>query len=342
MFIDYSRIKIFAGKGGNGCMSFRREKYVPKGGPNGGDGGRGGDVIAVGDENVNTLLKYRYNKQYKAKNGKHGSGKDQTGETGKSIYLHFPLGTVIYDITDGKHEKVAEIVKHGEEIVIAKGGRGGRGNAKFATATNKAPTYSEEGKEGEFFELEVELQLMADVGLVGFPNAGKSTFLSNVSAARPKIADYEFTTLQPSLGVIQVSDYESFVMADIPGIIEGASDGKGLGIQFLRHIERTKVLLFLIDVNSEDPAESYKILKNELHNYDPYLDDKPHLIALTKIDTISDDDKDEILAMIKADFENINDENIMPISSFTKYNVNKLLHALYKKIKEYENSQEMD
>ena len=342
MFIDYSRIKIFAGKGGNGCTSFRREKFVPKGGPNGGDGGKGGNVIAVGDENVNTLLKYRYNKQYKAKNGKHGSGKDQTGETGKSIYLHFPLGTVIYDITDGKHEKLAEIVDHDEEIIIAKGGRGGRGNTKFASATNKAPTYSEEGKEGEYFELEVELQLMADVGLVGFPNAGKSTFLSNVSAARPKIADYEFTTLQPSLGVIKVSDYESFVMADIPGIIAGASEGKGLGIQFLRHIERTKVLLFLIDVNSEDPAESYQILKNELHSYDPYLDDKPHLIALTKIDTIDEDEKEEILEKIKTHFESINDENIIPISSFTKKNVNKLLHHLFTKIKEYEKSQEMD
>ena len=232
MFIDYARIKVVSGRGGDGCISFRREKFVAKGGPDGGDGGRGGDIIAVGDENLNTLVAFRYNKLFKAKRGAHGEGSNCTGKTGEDFYLKLPLGTIIYDITDGKHEKIGEIITHGEEIKLAVGGNGGRGNKRFATATNKAPRYAKPGGDEQAFELELELRLMADVGLVGFPNDGKSTLISRISHAHPKIANYEFTTLEPSLGVVQVSEFESFVMADIPGIIEGAHDGKGLGIQF--------------------------------------------------------------------------------------------------------------
>ena len=288
MFIDYSRIKVESGRGGSGSVSFRREKFVAKGGPDGGDGGRGGDVIAVGDENLNTLIAFRYNKLFKAKRGAHGEGSNCTGKTGEDNTLRMPLGTIIYDITDGKHEKMGEITEHGEELILAVGGNGGRGNKRFATATNKSPRYAKPGGEPQLLELELELRLMADVGLVGFPNAGKSTLISRISQAHPKIADYEFTTLAPSLGVVAVTEFESFVMADIPGIIEGASDGKGLGIQFLRHIERTKTLLFLIDINSNDPFDDYQVLKKELHTYDPYLDKKKHMIVLSKLDTVTE------------------------------------------------------
>ncbi|MDO9576562.1 MAG: GTPase ObgE [Candidatus Cloacimonadales bacterium] len=336
MFIDYSRIKVQSGKGGNGCVSFRREKFVAKGGPDGGDGGKGGDVIAVGNENRNTLIAFRYNKLFKAKKGQHGQGSDKTGASGESIYLEMPLGTIIFDITEGKHERIGEIISHGQEIVLAKGGNGGRGNARFKSPTNKAPRYAKPGGDEEFKEIELELKLMADVGLVGFPNAGKSTLLSKVSDAHPKIADYKFTTLEPSLGVVQVSDYESFVMADIPGIIEGAHEGKGLGDQFLRHIQRTKTLLFLIDMNSNDPFYDYLTLKKELHLYDPYLDKKPHLIVLSKTDTIDPDDKKELLVILKNEFESKFHENIFTISSITGENLTKMKRMLFEMIKKYD------
>ena len=336
MFIDYSRIKVQSGKGGNGCISFRREKFVAKGGPNGGDGGKGGNVIAVGNENRNTLIAFRFNKLFKAKNGQHGQGSDMTGATAENIYLEMPLGTIIFDITDGKHERVGEIVEHGQEFILAKGGNGGRGNARFKTPTNKAPRYAKPGGNPELKELELELKLMADVGLVGFPNAGKSTLLSKVSDAHPKIADYRFTTLEPSLGVVQVSDYESFVMADIPGIIEGAHDGKGLGDQFLRHIQRTKTLLFLIDVNSNDPFNDYQTLKKELHLYDPYLDKKSHVIILSKIDTIPEEDKFEMLDLLTKEFESKLHEHISTISSVSGENLNKLKRLLFEIIKKYD------
>ena len=329
MFIDFARIKVQAGNGGDGCVSFRREKFVAKGGPDGGDGGKGGHIIAVGNENVNTLIAYRYSKLFKAERGQHGLGSNKTGASGENTYLQFPLGTEIYDITDNKRNKIAELTEHNEQIIIAKGGFGGRGNTRFKSATNKAPRYAKSGGTGEYFELELVLKLMADVGLVGFPNAGKSTLLSTVSDAHPKIADYKFTTLEPSLGVVKVSEYESFVMADIPGLIEGAHEGKGLGIQFLKHIQRTKVLLFLIDINTNDPFNDYQILKKELHLYDPYLDKKPHFIALSKIDSIEEKDKMELVSLLKDEFDQKLHEKIFPISSVSGENLSELKRILF-------------
>lgn len=336
MFIDFARIKVESGNGGNGCVSFRREKYVAKGGPDGGDGGKGGSIIAIGDENLNTLVNYRYNKLYKAERGEHGRGSNQTGACGEDKLLKLPLGTVIFDITDGKHNKIGEITKHQQRLFLSEGGNGGRGNTRFKSATNKAPRYAKPGGDGQSLELELVLKLIADVGLVGFPNAGKSTLLSKVSAAHPKIANYEFTTLKPSLGVVDVSDFESFVMADIPGIIEGAHNGKGLGDQFLRHIQRTKVLLFLIDVNTSDPMQDYQVLKKELHMYDPHLDKKPHLIILSKIDIIPEEDISEMIKLIKEEFESKLHESIIGISSISGENLNQLKMLLFKKIKSYE------
>ncbi|MCK4957308.1 MAG: GTPase ObgE [Candidatus Cloacimonetes bacterium] len=333
MFIDYSRIKIESGKGGDGCVSFRREKFVAKGGPDGGDGGKGGSIVAVGNENINTLIAFRFNKLFKADKGKNGEGSNCTGACGKNYFMQLPLGTEIYDITDGKHEKMGEITEHGEEFVLAVGGNGGRGNKRFATATNKAPRYAKQGGDAQEFQLELELKLMADIGLVGFPNAGKSTLISTISHAHPKIANYEFTTLEPSLGVVQVSDYESFVMADIPGIIEGAHDGKGLGTQFLRHIQRTKCLLFLIDVNSNEPFTDYQVLKKELHMYDPYLDKKAHMIVLSKLDTIHEDDREDMLSLITKEFEEKLQEQIFTISSVAGLNLKKLRRDLFEMVK---------
>ncbi len=334
MFIDFAKIKVQAGHGGAGAISFRREKFVPKGGPDGGDGGKGGDVIAVGDENLNTLIEYRFSKLYEAGNGQHGASNNKAGHSGDNVVLRFPLGTIIYDITDGKHERIADITEHDQEITIAVGGIGGRGNTRFTTSTNQAPRRADAGRPGEFRDLELELRLMADVGLVGFPNAGKSTLLSSISAAHPKIANYPFTTLEPSLGVIQLQDYQSFLMADIPGIIEGAHEGKGLGIQFLRHIERTRVLLFLIDINSMDPIEQYQTLKKELHLYDPHMDRKPHIIALSKIDTLPEEDREEISSMIAKEFKRKLHEEVIPISSVAHRNTEKLKRVLFDKIQE--------
>jgi GTPase len=336
MFIDYARIKVESGKGGNGCVSFRREKFVPKGGPDGGDGGPGGNVIAVGNSNLNTLINYRYSKLFRAKKGKNGEGNNRTGATGEDCYLEFPLGTIIFDVTGGIHQKIDEINEHGQKMVLAKGGNGGRGNSRFKNATHQSPHYAKPGGDCEYFELELELKLMADVGLVGFPNAGKSTLLSKVSDAQPKIADYKFTTLEPSLGVVKISDYDSFVMADIPGIIAGAHDGKGLGIQFLRHIQRTKILLFIIDVNSEDAAADYKTLKEELYLYDKFLDRKTHLIGLSKIDTVFEDYRNELLTDIRKDFQQHVNEDILTFSSVTGENLDILKKKLFELIKNSE------
>ena len=334
MFIDFARIEVTAGKGGNGCLSFRREKFVPKGGPDGGNGGHGGNVIIEGEPNVNTLINFRYNKLFRAKNGVNGGGSNMTGATGDAYIILVPLGTVIYDITDPDNKlKIGDITEAGQQILVAKGGAGGRGNSSYANSINQAPRYSTPGKEGETKKLELELRLMADVGLVGFPNAGKSTLLSSISAARPKIADYEFTTLEPSLGVVQLEGYESFVMADIPGLIEGASQGKGLGIQFLKHIQRTKVLLFLIDINDEDPFNQYEVLRNELITHDPMMDKKPHLIALSKIDTLTNENVEEKINNLKKEFSNKLDEEIMAISSVSTKNLDKLKRRLYNIIK---------
>lgn len=336
MFIDYARIKVKSGKGGNGCVSFRREMYVPKGGPDGGDGGKGGSVILKADNNYNTLLKYRYQKLFTADKGLPGKGSNQTGGSGKDLILPVPPGTEIFDITEGKHEKLGELIEHDEELIIAQGGNGGRGNARFATATNKAPRYAKPGGDAEELDIELVLKLMADVGLVGFPNAGKSTLLSKISAAHPKVANYEFTTLEPSLGVVQVDEYRNFVMADIPGIIEGAHEGKGLGTQFLRHIQRTKLLLFLIDINSNQPLEDYRVLHKELHLYEPHLDQKPHLIVLSKIDTFPEEDKEDLLNLIREEFEEELQESIISISSVSGENLRNLKEILYTKIKQYD------
>ncbi|HOD69879.1 MAG: GTPase ObgE [Deltaproteobacteria bacterium ADurb.BinA179] len=283
-FIDESKIYVQAGNGGNGCCSFRREKYVPKGGPDGGDGGRGGDVIVEASTRVHTLLDQRYHPHYKAERGQHGKGKNCTGRSGRDLVITVPVGTIIRDAQTG--DIVADLVKEGQSAVIARGGSGGRGNARFATPTLQAPRYCEPGEPGEVKEFVLELKLLADVGLVGFPNAGKSTLISRVSSARPKIADYPFTTLTPNLGMVRWKDRD-FVMADIPGIIEGAHTGVGLGLRFLRHIERTRIILYLIDLSPDterDPRDEFTVLRRELQAYSPELVERKQLVVLNKCD----------------------------------------------------------
>ena len=284
MFIDEAEIIVIAGGGGSGCMSFRREKFVPLGGPDGGDGGKGGDVIIVGDGGLNTLMDTRYRKVYNAKRGGHGSGSNKTGKNGSGITIPVPTGTIITE--NGKI--TGEILKHGQKLTAVRGGRGGRGNARFATSTNRAPRKWEPGEEGEKKTLLLQLKLLADIGLVGFPNAGKSTLISVVSAARPKIADYPFTTLIPNLGIVKCHEFHSFVMADIPGLIEGSHTGKGLGDRFLRHIERTRGLLFLIEITEENPLKVYRALCSEIERFNPSILAKPHVIVLTKRDILPD------------------------------------------------------
>jgi GTP-binding protein len=288
MFVDYVKISVKAGDGGNGCISFRREKYVPKGGPDGGDGGDGGDVIFQTNRHMLTLLDFRYNHYFAAERGKHGKGANKTGKSGKNLVIEVPVGTVIKDMSSG--EIIGDLIKDDQRIIGAKGGRGGRGNARFATPTDRAPRNAEPGEEGVARDLELELKIIADVGLVGLPNAGKSTLLSRLSAAQPKIADYPFTTLSPNLGIVDYKDF-SFVMADIPGLIEGAHTGKGLGLQFLRHIERTRLLLFLIDITDDNVEENFRILCEELGAYQKTLVEKPRLIALTKIDILPESER---------------------------------------------------
>ncbi|MFC1492578.1 GTPase ObgE [candidate division KSB1 bacterium] len=280
MFIDEAEIEVNAGKGGSGCLSFHREKYVPKGGPDGGDGGKGGDIIFVGDANLHTLMDTRYKKIYKAKRGSPGESSNKTGKNAENVEIPVPLGTIIKE----KGEVIREILSNGQRFIAAKGGIGGRGNARFKSPTNRAPREFEKGREGENKLLKLELKLLADVGLVGFPNAGKSTLISVLSSARPKIADYPFTTLIPNLGIVDCYNYQSFVIADIPGLIEGAHSGKGLGIQFIKHIERTAMLLFLIDMTEEDPKETFNVLQEELKKFNPEILDKPKIIVITKID----------------------------------------------------------
>ncbi len=287
MFIDRAVVRVEAGTGGSGCMSFRREHRVPMGGPDGGDGGRGGDVIVRGDSNLATLLDYTYRDRWEAERGDHGKGANKTGHAGADVILPVPPGTVIRDAET--HELVGEILESGDEIIVAKGGRGGKGNAFFQTSTHQAPREWQPGEEGQARTLELELKLIADVGLVGQPNAGKSTLLSVISAARPKIADYPFTTLAPNLGVVQLSDSRTFVVADIPGIIEGAHEGKGLGLQFLRHIERTRVLAFLIPIDAMDWQEEYDALRTEVSSYSSELAAKPHCVVFTKLDLLGEE-----------------------------------------------------
>ena len=294
MFIDRVTVRVEAGTGGSGATSFRREKFVPMGGPDGGDGGRGGNVLVRGDANLATLLDYTYRDHWVAERGEHGMGANKTGRSGADVVLPVPPGTVIRDATTG--ERLGEILESGEELVVAAGGRGGKGNAFFATATNQAPRQWQPGEEGQQRTLELELKLIADVGLVGAPNAGKSTLLSVISAARPKIADYPFTTLSPNLGVVQLTDHRTFVVADIPGIIEGAHAGKGLGFQFLRHIERTRILAFLIPIDAMDWQAEYDQLRREVESYSVELGQKPHCVVFTKMDLLGDDEAPPIEA----------------------------------------------
>ncbi|HPG39147.1 MAG TPA: GTPase ObgE [bacterium] len=285
MFIDYAKIYVKAGDGGDGCIAFRREKYVPKGGPSGGDGGYGGNIVITASKHIHTLLDFRYNHEYKAERGQHGMGSNMTGKTGSDCIVKVPVGTLIIDADSG--EPLADMVDDQQSVIIAAGGKGGRGNTHFKSATNQAPRICEEGVKGEEKNLVLELKLIADVGLVGMPNAGKSTLLSRISAARPKIADYPFTTLKPQLGIVKVREQQSFVAADIPGLIEGAHLGKGLGTQFLRHIERTKLLLIMLDACSENLLADYHTLINELDSYGNGLESKPRIIVYTKSDLLT-------------------------------------------------------
>jgi GTPase len=296
MFIDRVKIHVQGGHGGNGVTAFRREKFVPRGGPSGGDGGRGGDVWLVADSSLNTLLHLRFNPEHIAERGRHGEGSNCSGRDGEDRTVRVPVGTQIFDSTNG--ELLHDLAHDGERWLAASGGRGGFGNSHFATSTNRAPRYHQIGSEGADLELQLELKLLADVGLVGFPNAGKSTFISTVSAAKPKIADYPFTTLEPHLGVVDLGDFRTLVIADMPGLIEGAHQGAGLGDRFLRHIERTKILLHLVDVSSfsgRDAVEDYQKVNHELRAYDPELARRPQIVVATKIDALDEPERLESL-----------------------------------------------
>lgn len=296
MFVDEVDILVAAGNGGRGCLSFRREKFVPRGGPDGGDGGRGGSVFAVASPHLNTLVSYRFHPEFHAPRGAHGKGANRTGPDGADLDLEVPVGTAIYEKPaepDAEPVLLGDLVEPGQRVLLAKGGHGGRGNARFASATNQAPRRQEDGEPGEVKQIHLQLRLLADVGLVGFPNAGKSTLISRISAARPKIADYPFTTLTPHLGVVSLSDNRSFVVADVPGLIEGAHEGHGLGDRFLKHLDRTKVLVHLIDVSGasgRDPVDDFETVRRELSLFSPNLGAKPQIVAASKIDALGDPD----------------------------------------------------
>jgi len=291
-FVDEANIVVIAGNGGNGSASFRREKYIPFGGPDGGDGGRGGSVLLEGDSGLNTLVDFRHLRKYKAQNGQHGSSRNKTGKGGENVVIRVPLGTVITHAETGEH--AGDVTDHLQQLLVATGGRGGLGNVHFKSSTNRSPRQTVPGSSGETFDLHLELKVLADIGLLGFPNAGKSTLIRTVSAARPKVADYPFTTLYPNLGVVRIDVDRSFVIADIPGLIEGAAEGTGLGIQFLKHLQRTRLLLHLVDlaplVLDVDPVEQVRQLEQELQNFDPGLMDKPRWLVFTKADLLPPDE----------------------------------------------------
>jgi GTP-binding protein len=295
VFVDQVDIHVAAGDGGKGCLSFRREKYVPRGGPDGGDGGAGGSVYIVATRRKNTLVDFRFHPEFEARSGQHGQGSNRTGQEGDDLEIDVPIGTLVYEqLADGETRLVADLAEEGQRVLIAKGGRGGLGNAQFATSTNRAPRKTQPGEPGDEKRLRLELKLLADVGLVGFPNAGKSTLIARISAARPKIADYPFTTLTPNLGVVSMGDDRSFVVADVPGLIEGAHAGQGLGHQFLRHIERTKVLIHLVDVSSasgRDPVQDFDTINEELRLFDRKVAAKPQIVAANKIDALDDPER---------------------------------------------------
>lgn len=327
MFLDEVKIFVRSGDGGNGLVAFRREKYVPKGGPAGGDGGRGANVVFIVDEGLRTFMDYRYQKKFVAPNGENGMSKGMHGRKSKDLYLKVPPGTVIRDTDTG--EVLADLVEHEQEVIVARGGRGGRGNCRFATPSNPAPEIAENGEPGEERNLTLELKLMADVGLVGFPSVGKSTLLSITSKAKPKIADYHFTTLAPNLGVVETKDHRSFVVADLPGLIEGASQGVGLGHQFLRHIERTKVIVHVVDMSAtdgRDPYEDYKIINQELGEYNMRLLERPQIVVANKMDIpAAQENLEEFKAKLAADGEEV---DIVEISAFTRTNVDNLLYKI--------------
>jgi len=323
-FIDQALIRIEAGKGGDGVIAWRREKYVPKGGPDGGNGGDGGNVYFEANPELSTLLDFRYRRVHKADDGDKGGGSNCTGRRGEEVILQVPVGTIVRDVTTGKI--IADLTKAYEKIIVARGGKGGLGNSEFKTSTNQAPRKQTNGKPGETFDIELELKLLADVAFVGFPNAGKSTLISRISAARPKIADYPFTTLVPNLGIVQApEEHKSFVVADIPGLIEGASEGKGLGLQFLRHIERSRVLLFLLDGDSTGlaPKEAYKVLKAELKKFSSELLKKPRIIAITKWDAMSEAERSAFARIT------IDKQKPIVISAVSGHNINSLVSKLW-------------
>jgi GTP-binding protein len=329
MFIDRVKIRIKAGSGGNGVTAFRREKFVPRGGPSGGDGGRGGDIVLESDEGLNTLLHLRYNPEHKAERGKHGEGSNRAGKDGQSVTVRVPVGTQIFDAET--EELLFDFTEAGQQYLAAKGGKGGWGNAHFATPVRRAPRFHYDGRPGEEKELQLELKLIADVGLVGFPNAGKSTLISVISAAKPKIADYPFTTLEPNLGVVDLGDFNTFVVADIPGLIEGASEGAGLGDRFLRHVERTKLILHLVDVSSmsgRDPVEDYEIINRELANYNEDLGRRPQIVVATKIDAL---DEPERLASLK-ERAAADDKPFLEISSVAGKGIKELIKTIKKEL----------
>jgi GTP-binding protein len=342
MFIDEAKIRVKAGDGGNGCMAFRREKFVPRGGPSGGDGGRGGDVIMESTQRHNTLMYFRYNPEHKAERGEHGMGSNCTGREGHDVVLKVPVGTELYDAETG--ELVHDFSHPDERIVIAKGGRGGRGNQHFATPTHQAPREHELGRPGEERAYRLELKVLADVGLVGYPNVGKSTLISRISAAKPKIADYPFTTLEPNLGVVSIGEApheESYIVADIPGLIEGAHLGAGLGVQFLRHIERTRVLVHLVDVSDgsgrPDPVEDFKVIMGELRSFGHGLDRKPMIVVASKADVANPDKLKKLQAMAK--------RKKLPfyeISAVTGAGIEKLKYAIGKRVEELRRESEAE
>lgn len=320
MFIDYTEIQLSAGNGGKGKVSFRREKYIPLGGPDGGDGGRGGHIVFIADSNLRTLQDVRYSRKYRAEHGNGGGGARKTGRNGKDKIVKVPVGTLIKEKSSEKI--IGDLVQSGQSIIVCNGGRGGKGNMRFKTSTNQAPRKAQPGELGESGDFEIELKILADVGLVGMPNAGKSTLLAHLSAAKPKIADYPFTTLEPNLGIVKYAEYHSFVMADIPGLIEGASKGKGLGHQFLKHVERNKVLLYLIDGTDQEPFKTFKTLEKEVLSFNPDLVIKPYVICRTKSD---------IEFELSKDWEKFEQE-VNVISSVSGYGLNKLVSKLTKAI----------
>lgn len=325
-FVDYTKVHLESGRGGKGSTHLHREKYIDKGGPDGGDGGRGGHIIVRGNKNLWTLYHFKYKRHFKSAQGGNGAKQRRTGEDGDDIYIDLPLGTVVRDTESGKI--IHEVLEDGEEFVICEGGMGGRGNWHFKTATRQTPRYAQPGIDGQSLEVTFELKILADVGLVGFPNAGKSTLLSVVTAAKPKIANYEFTTLKPNLGIVEYRDFQTFVMADIPGIIEGAAEGKGIGHRFLRHIERNSTLLFLIPADADDINEQYQILLNELRKYNPEMLDKERFVAISKSDMLDE----ELMGEMKKHLDNegaFDGAPYMFISAISQYNIQQLKDRLW-------------